>query len=222
MFRKPISLAIASTFLAGAAHGATVYSDRASFNAAGAGPGVYTDLNYGGIDAPAPFTRGPLTVDGSATYWTYGTAGLYGAVNGTAWVQARLDTWGSEMTVSSTGGFRAIGFDLRSYFDGFGGDLGETVSFVANTGESGVFVTPPTADIGFVGLLFSSAVTSVVFAATDGGGNDFTWFGIDDVQFWQNAAPPGVPEPASWAMLIAGFGLVGAAIRSRRSATAVA
>jgi len=29
-----------------------------------------------------------------------------------------------------------------------------------------------------------------------------------------------VPEPASWAMLIAGFGLVGAVARRRRAATA--
>ncbi len=31
-----------------------------------------------------------------------------------------------------------------------------------------------------------------------------------------NFTPPAVPEPASWAMLIAGFGLVGAAARRRR------
>jgi hypothetical protein len=31
-------------------------------------------------------------------------------------------------------------------------------------------------------------------------------------------APGGVPEPASWAMLIAGFGLTGAAMRRRRTA----
>jgi hypothetical protein len=31
-----------------------------------------------------------------------------------------------------------------------------------------------------------------------------------------------VPEPASWAMLIAGFGLTGAAARRRRSMVAVA
>nr|WP_245196611.1 PEPxxWA-CTERM sorting domain-containing protein [Sphingomonas jejuensis] len=29
-------------------------------------------------------------------------------------------------------------------------------------------------------------------------------------------APPAVPEPATWAMMIAGFGMVGAAMRSRR------
>jgi hypothetical protein len=32
--------------------------------------------------------------------------------------------------------------------------------------------------------------------------------------------PPGVPEPASWAMLIAGFGLTGAAMRRRRTLVA--
>ncbi|MBS0361220.1 MAG: PEPxxWA-CTERM sorting domain-containing protein [Proteobacteria bacterium] len=29
-------------------------------------------------------------------------------------------------------------------------------------------------------------------------------------------APPGVPEPASWALMIAGFGLAGATLRRRR------
>lgn len=37
-----------------------------------------------------------------------------------------------------------------------------------------------------------------------------------------NLAAGAVPEPASWAMLIAGFGLTGAAMRRRRPATATA
>ena len=32
---------------------------------------------------------------------------------------------------------------------------------------------------------------------------------------------PGVPEPAAWAMLIGGFGLAGAALRRKRTSTAV-
>jgi hypothetical protein len=42
------------------------------------------------------------------------------------------------------------------------------------------------------------------------GGNDESW-GIDNISL--TAA---VPEPASWALLIAGFGLVGSALRRRR------
>lgn len=44
----------------------------------------------------------------------------------------------------------------------------------------------------------------------------FTFFGIDNLMFTPNAdTPPAVPEPASWAMMIAGFGLVGGAMRRR-------
>lgn len=51
------------------------------------------------------------------------------------------------------------------------------------------------------------------------GGTDESW-GIDN---WSLAAIPAsgaVPEPASWALLIAGFGLVGASARRRRPASA--
>ncbi len=46
------------------------------------------------------------------------------------------------------------------------------------------------------------------------GGNDESW-GIDNISLVAQ-----VPEPASWAMLIAGFGLVGTAARRRRTVVA--
>jgi hypothetical protein len=45
---------------------------------------------------------------------------------------------------------------------------------------------------------------------TELSGNDF---GIDDISLTANA---GIPEPGSWAMLVAGFGLTGFAARRRR------
>lgn len=46
-------------------------------------------------------------------------------------------------------------------------------------------------------------------------------FAIDDLRLGLPNVAPGIPEPASWAMLIGGFGLVGAAARrQRRLATA--
>jgi PEP-CTERM motif len=39
-----------------------------------------------------------------------------------------------------------------------------------------------------------------------------------DVVFSNGGGTPGVPEPASWALMIAGFGLVGAAMRRRKLA----
>jgi hypothetical protein len=45
--------------------------------------------------------------------------------------------------------------------------------------------------------------------------------GLVSFQFdWEIVESGGVPEPTSWAMLIAGFGLVGATARRRRSVTA--
>jgi hypothetical protein len=44
--------------------------------------------------------------------------------------------------------------------------------------------------------------------------------GIQNVTFSFNDGTDVVPEPASWAMLIAGFGLVGATLRRRRSVAA--
>ena len=42
-------------------------------------------------------------------------------------------------------------------------------------------------------------------------------FAIDDFRIGLPDFMPGIPEPASWAMLIAGFGLTGAALRRRRA-----
>jgi hypothetical protein len=47
-------------------------------------------------------------------------------------------------------------------------------------------------------------------------GNATNGFAIDDLTFTvEPLATPAVPEPASWAMMIAGFGLVGGALRRR-------
>jgi hypothetical protein len=58
----------------------------------------------------------------------------------------------------------------------------------------------------------SSAFTFSIRAGGKGyqGGNDESW-GIDNISLVAQ-----VPEPATWAMLIAGFGMVGVAIRRRR------
>ena len=68
---------------------------------------------------------------------------------------------------------------------------------------------------GFFGAISDTPFTSVVVDLSGSGTN----VGFDALAFGI-AAPPSapVPEPAAWAIMIAGFGLVGAAMRSRNAA----
>jgi len=53
------------------------------------------------------------------------------------------------------------------------------------------------------------------------GGDDESW-GIDNIKIdYFTRGGNGVPEPAAWAMMIAGFGLVGAAMRKRNKVATV-
>jgi hypothetical protein len=74
--------------------------------------------------------------------------------------------------------------------------------------------------IMYWGAVFDAPVHKVEFFRSRNQSIDT--FGIDGISF--NVAPPpppppvgGVPEPASWAMLIGGFGLTGATMRRRRA-----
>ena len=58
------------------------------------------------------------------------------------------------------------------------------------------------------------------FEGTDGtnpygDGRDVAWYSVADITYFLTG---GVPEPATWVMMIAGFGLVGTAMRRRRAA----
>lgn len=86
----------------------------------------------------------------------------------------------------------------------------EFASFVVPIGQSGVW-------LGFTGSFVATAETmtlTLVNMNTAPSGNDF---GIDDI-----SVVSAVPEPASWAMMIGGFGLVGGAMRVRRRAVVTA
>jgi hypothetical protein len=186
-------------------------------------PAVPISTTWTSRATPHPcFGFGPLSFSGSfgnafywASDWHENAPGVNGNVDGTAWVQVRLNTFTGALTLASDEPLRMLGLDLRLYFDASGNsDGGETVLFSTDTGESGS-LPPATNSPAFPGLVFDAPVTAISFSIGADHGNGFTWFGIDNLQTY--SAVSAVPEPASVALLLAGLGSVGVAARWRRA-----
>lgn len=132
---------------------------------------------------------------------------------------------GVDLIAVSGGGTKTLTFasPVKDVYLGFTSWNGNTVQFdapftVVSQGAgywgNGTFNVNGTSD-GFFGngevhgvLKFSGSFTSLSFTDTNE-----TWHGL-------TVGIAAVPEPQSWAMMIAGFGLVGAAMRRRVSAFA--
>jgi hypothetical protein len=123
-----------------------------------------------------------------------------------------------------TGSFVTVGFTDETVIDGVGNDI-----FIGEVGAAGeranVFVSTDFLNFVFLGVALDSASTafdlasigfaSPVRAIKIVGLDNFGGSPGFDVAFVQvlPGSIGGVPEPATWAMMIAGFGLVGSTIR---------
>ena len=108
---------------------------------------------------------------------------------------------------------------INSFSAAFAGVSGgpDTRIFVYNGATLLGTVGGPATTTGQFVLSFSAAsITRVAVAA----GSFDDWVGVDNVTFTPVAAG-GVPEPASWALMIGGFGLVGGAMRRRAAKASV-
>lgn len=209
----PIFLATATLITAVPVSAAlTVYTTRASFLAA-TGPVTTETFNGATIEASfqsSPVVFGPLSVQG------YGDQLDRNFVDIPPYQFLGFDVDGTtnlNAFVTEGGG---LVFTFASPITAWGADFAAFQNDVIRSTitAGGVTVTPP-AQVGstgsFYGFISDVAFTTVTFAAVRNDG-----FSIDNVSFGGGA----VPEPASWAMLIAGFGLVGAMARRRRFARA--
>lgn len=115
-------------------------------------------------------------------------------------------------------------FGFNNVAGTFGGVSGvaSTISFGSGSIYASLSITAP--NLGFTQFssptLFTGPPTAPVFAT----GGPITlvnpFFGNGTLTI--SKVPSAAPEPASWAMMLAGFGLAGAAIRYRRRSTKVA
>lgn len=209
------SLLLAGAALVGGGSAAnatfTVYSTEAAFLAAVSAPGVdtYTGFNING-PTPSPITRtaGSYSYNASAS-----TSSFFGAGTST-------NPWLSTNTATDSVTFNGFGSNVRG-IGGlfFGSDIqglfksgSVTLTAVDATGTSTETITGATTS-SFRGFVSTGGLTSLTVTAVQGA--TFLWPTVDNLTLAQAPAVAAVPEPATWAMMIVGFGMMGFAMRRR-------
>lgn len=167
-------------------------------------------------------TPANLTFAGSAGDITASFTGA-GEVQGPFSGVGRFATSGQRWYETSAG--LSINFSSEvAAFGFYGTDIGDFNGqlsvILTRAGGTETLLVPHTLNAPDGSLLFFGIIdtanpfTAIEFGTTTG--QDF--FGFDDLTIGdirQVTPTPGIPEPATWAMLIAGFGLVGLAARRR-------
>lgn len=73
--------------------------------------------------------------------------------------------------------------------------------------------------VGFFGLVDTTGFSQIAIRQTNSGGTADAW-GMDDISWTVAGSAAAVPEPGTWALLIAGFALTGLAARRRQQVSA--
>jgi opacity protein-like surface antigen len=125
-------------------------------------------------------------------------------------------------SVTINPGLQIAGYQLWDTFIGAGFVLGagQNVIFGATNGDNfdGSDQTMTQAiSVGINGITHNFTDSSSVLVGFPAFDETIPWTEVGAVRF---DGAPGVPEPASWALMIGGFGLAGAALRRRRTAVA--
>lgn len=188
---KVAFVALAMAVATAAAAVPTVYTNEAAFNAAISSA---TDYNFGFAGTEvlgSSYTLGPVTFAGSVLQ-SY-TDGYGVQTKGVPYIAG----FGALLTIGST--TKALGLHLGSYF-GF-----QTTTYTVG-GITGTLGVPAPNSTAFIGFIDSSPISATFTNNAE----------LDTIRFTTGTGA--VPEPAAWALFVAGFGLVGLATR-RRSAT---
>jgi PEP-CTERM motif len=202
---------VASTAPAQAA--ITIYTSLAAFNAATSAQGTDTFAGFSiVVSTPSPITR---TAGAYGYTGTVSTTSFFGAgTTANPWLSTNTAT--DTMTFNGfTGGVQAAG----------GNFFGSTIAGTFQLGDVTITATDSSGTVtqtivgattsSFLGFVSSSAITSVTVASVQPQVG-FLWPTLDNFVLAKRAGMQGaIPEPGTWLMMLAGFGLVGGALRRR-------
>lgn len=209
--RKTILAAVAAIALPAAANAASI--TNGSFED-GIDPGVYTMVSAGQSNITGWDVLSG-TVDYIGSYWQ--------ASNGVRSVDlsgASIGTLGQTVTGLTAGQVYEVTFDVSRNPDG--GSNPRTGIFSANGKTFGFSYTDASntrADMKWETVSYrfvATGATALISFASDASGGCCYGPALDNVSI------AAVPEPASWAMMLGGFTLLGGAVRRRRSVAALA
>jgi len=167
----------------------------------------------------SPLTSGGLTfVNGGDPSVQDGVEAFFAiepGSNGT--ITLAPNYFGSTTTVSSTGAFTLNSFDFSDAFDYADDPI--QVDFTFNLLGGGTTTATYYADFDYgmqTQLVGISGITSFSFVTSG------SFFGEDTIQtdnwvYTLDTPTGGVPEPATWTMMILGFGAIGGSLRRRNA-----
>lgn len=235
-----LSTALVASAIAAAApaYSATTYTSLAAFNAATTG---VTTNNFEGA---APETSTSLFASPSSTYAQPGFTMQQSAGNAFLSDPAGLSRfyyydwgtgdvintpYGQTMTITFNTAVTAFALDLGVFYGapfpyppgtipGAATTLYGSAVSIGTAQGSFLVNTATTRNFTFFGVTSDTAFTS--FTITGAGSTLGASTVFDNIRFG-SAVSAAVPEPATWAMMIGGFGMVGGAMRYRRRKTTV-
>jgi hypothetical protein len=212
LLKSGFSVGVALLLTGTAQAAVTVYTSQASFAAAASGlqTDTFNDLSQVGYVPPLARSAGSVNYEVSAS------GGLVpGSDSGNIFMST--NTWDDPMIFSNfSTPIRAIGgrFFSSNLAGAFVASPLITLSLLDSAGTTTEIILNPTT-ASFRGFVSSNSITSLTVTSFNPGGGPTLWPSVDDLQ-----VGGAVPEPASWALMIAGFGLVGGMMRRRSDVVA--
>jgi hypothetical protein len=197
----------------------TEAASAGAWNAAG-WAGNYGAYRSGGN--PSPF--GGLSLSGLATHTTISASFILGfleswdSYDGGCCSPDNLEIWIDGVQVANMTYNNALG----TVKDTDGG----TVLFEYVQANGNGYYSDTLVDMGaapFLTFAHTGSTLDLEFRVVGAGwqGSDDEGFGLDNVVItYDGVRTPGVPEPATWGLMIAGFGMAGTALRRRRTLAA--